>query len=54
MKPTIDKLVAIGGVAEQVATLRQDEYLAGIFRKTLPYALAWFVDPYWRKDTSLT
>jgi hypothetical protein len=45
-KPTMDKLVAIGGVAEQVATLRQDEYLASIFRKTLPYAHAWFVDPY--------
>lgn len=50
-KPTLDKLMAIGGVAEQVAILRQDEYVAGIFRKTLPYALTWFVDPYWRKDT---
>jgi hypothetical protein len=36
-----DKLPAIGGIAKRTATVLDDEYWAGIFRKRLPDALLW-------------
>ena len=38
-----DKLVAISAVAKRTAPWVQDEYLAGLWRKYLPYHLLWHV-----------
>lgn len=43
-KPEMDKLVAISGMAKLVAERWDDEYVAGIFKKTLPWALLWNVE----------
>ncbi|KAE8443560.1 hypothetical protein EG329_001722 [Mollisiaceae sp. DMI_Dod_QoI] len=51
--PAMDKLLAIGGVAQSVAALRRDEYIAGFFRRTLPHALLWNVDQDANSDTIL-
>ena len=40
--PDIDKLAAIAGIAEQVARVLNDAYIAGLFRKQLPGALLWY------------
>jgi len=37
-----DKLVAISGVAQMIRRLLKDEYLAGLWRKWLPYHLLWY------------
>lgn len=37
-----DKLVAISGVAKNMRQLLNDEYLAGLWRRHLPYHLLWF------------
>lgn len=39
-----DKLVAISGIAKRLQGLLDDEYLAGLWRKTLPSQLLWMVD----------
>lgn len=39
--PNIDKFPAIAGVAQAFASLTNDEYIAGFFKKTLPQALLW-------------
>ena len=36
-----DKLLAISGIAKVEAELRKDDYLAGLWRKELPFALLW-------------
>ena len=38
-----DKLVAISGIAKRMQSLLDDEYLAGLWRKDLPYQLLWSV-----------
>ncbi|KAL8771405.1 MAG: hypothetical protein Q9209_003073 [Squamulea sp. 1 TL-2023] len=40
---TSDKLVAISGLAKKIHTLLQDEYLAGLWKGTLPSDLLWKV-----------
>lgn len=37
-----DKLIALSGVVKQFQDLLQDEYLAGIWKRHLPYHLLWF------------
>ncbi len=39
-----DKLVALSGIASQVQSYRDpdDEYLAGLWRKSLPFSLLWY------------
>lgn len=37
-----DKLVAISGVAKDMQQLLNDEYLAGLWRRHLPYHLLWY------------
>lgn len=39
-----DRLVAISGIAKRIQGLLDDEYLAGLWRKTLPSQLLWMVD----------
>ncbi|KAI1175286.1 HET-domain-containing protein [Nemania sp. FL0916] len=41
-----DRLPAIGGIAESFGSLRDSEYLAGIWRSSLPSGLLWIVDRY--------
>ena len=36
-----DKLVAFSGIAKRFASLLQDEYIAGLWKRSLPYLLAW-------------
>jgi hypothetical protein len=36
-----DKLVAIGGIAGHVASLTGEEYLAGLWRRHMPFNLHW-------------
>jgi hypothetical protein len=38
-----DKLIAISGLAESFRTKTKDEYLAGLWRRVLPYQLLWRV-----------
>jgi len=38
-----DRLIALSGVANSFQTILQDEYLAGLWRKTILYDLAWTV-----------
>lgn len=37
-----DKLVALSGVAQMMRRMLKDEYLAGLWRKWLPYHLLWY------------
>ena len=37
-----DKLVAISGVVQMIRRMLKDEYLAGLWRKWLPYHLLWY------------
>lgn len=39
-----DKLIAISGLAKDMARLVNDEYLAGLWRRHLPYHLLWFLE----------
>lgn len=39
-----DKLIAISGIAKQLQSLLRDEYLAGIWKRHLPYHLLWFME----------
>ena len=39
-----DKLVAFSGIAKRFATLLQDEYVAGLWKSSLPYLLLWRTD----------
>ena len=39
-----DKLVAISGLAKRLQSMTGDEYLAGLWRSSLPYELTWQVD----------
>jgi hypothetical protein len=41
-----DKLVAISGIAKYISHLIDDEYLAGIWRSTIPKALLWYISTY--------
>jgi hypothetical protein len=36
-----DRLIAIAGVAKSIQPLLKDEYLAGLWKKDLPYNLVW-------------
>lgn len=38
-----DKLVAVSGLAKEMRLILEDEYLAGIWRKTLPWGLLWSI-----------
>lgn len=38
-----DRLIAIAGVAKSIKPLLDDEYLAGLWKKDLPYNLVWFI-----------
>lgn len=38
-----DKLVALSGVAKKVRDILSDEYIAGMWLKTLPYQLLWHI-----------
>jgi hypothetical protein len=38
-----DRLIAIAGVAKSLQPLVNDEYLAGLWKKDLPYNLVWFL-----------
>ena len=40
-RPNKDKLVAIGGVAQHIAEIFSQEYVAGFFRSTLHTSLCW-------------
>ena len=42
-----DKLVAISGIAKRIQGLLDDEYLAGLWRKNLPFQLLWTVEHRW-------
>jgi len=37
----IDKLVAISGIAQVFQTKTADDYLAGLWKRSLPYQLLW-------------
>jgi hypothetical protein len=39
-----DKLIALSGLAKEIRQLTHDEYLAGLWRKHLPFHLLWFVE----------
>jgi hypothetical protein len=39
--PDIDKLPAIAGIVQAFAHVFKDEYIAGLFKRTLPRALTW-------------
>ncbi|OCK75987.1 HET-domain-containing protein [Lepidopterella palustris CBS 459.81] len=41
--PEPDKFAAFAGVAEHMASIFQEDYVAGFFRSELPEALLWFV-----------
>jgi len=41
-----DKLVAVSALAKEIGAILNDEYLAGIWRKTLPWGLLWSVFSY--------
>jgi hypothetical protein len=43
-RPSADKFVAIGAIAERIAQLNNDEYYAGFLSRDLPRALLWEVD----------
>jgi len=45
-----DRLPAIGGIAERFGLLSEDEYLAGIWRSSLPDGLLWVVNKYKTKS----
>ena len=47
-----DKLVAISGIAKRMQSLLDDVYLAGLWRKDLPFQLLWSVDDI--SDTAAT
>lgn len=36
-----DRLIAIAGIAKSILPLLEDEYLAGLWKKNLPYNLVW-------------
>jgi hypothetical protein len=38
-----DRLIAIAGVAKSIQPLLNDEYLAGLWKKDLPYNLVWVI-----------
>jgi hypothetical protein len=38
-----DKLVAVSAIAREIQPIIQDEYLAGLWRRYLPFQLLWFV-----------
>ena len=40
-----DKVVAISGVAKRMREMIQDEYVVGMWRRSLPYQLLWTVRP---------
>jgi hypothetical protein len=40
-----DRLIAISGVVKRVQKTLRDDYLAGIWKRQLPYGLLWKVDP---------
>ena len=41
-----DKLVAISAAAKQIESMAKDVYLAGLWRRHLPYHLLWYTDPH--------
>ena len=38
-----DKLIALSGIAQEMTLLLNDEYLAGLWKKNLPYQLLWSI-----------
>jgi hypothetical protein len=37
-----DKLVAVSAIAREIQPIIQDEYIAGLWRQSLPFQLLWF------------
>lgn len=49
-----DRLIALSGIAKQMSALFQDIYVAGMWRKTLPYDLLWLTSPPLRRPDDVS